>query len=100
MNGYLDLPGVAQVFQLRTTRKIMKTGEEKHTVQYGITSLSPEEASAERLLTIKRGHWSIENKSHWIRDNLLGEDASPSQMRCYSTNPGYFAKCGISYPAI
>ena len=80
LNDYLDWPGVAQVFQLRTTRKIMKTGEEKHTVQYGITSLSPEEASAERLLTIKRGHWSIENKSHWMRDNLLGEDASP--VRC------------------
>ena len=40
------------------------TGEETSKVSYGITSLKPEEASAKRLLTLKRRHWSIENKSH------------------------------------
>ena len=55
----------------------MKTGEATHKVHYGITSLKPEEASAQRLLALRRGHWSIENKSHWMRDVLLGEDASP-----------------------
>ena len=39
-----------------------------------------EEASAERLLSLRRGHWSIENKSHWMRDTLLGKDTSP--VRC------------------
>ncbi len=37
-------------------------------------------ASAERLLSLRRGHWSIENKLHWMRDTLLGEDTSP--VRC------------------
>ncbi len=58
----------------------LKTEEETHKVHYGITSLNPEAASAKRLLALRRGHWSIENKSHWMRDTLLGEDASP--VRC------------------
>ncbi|RKU19941.1 hypothetical protein C6501_01000 [Candidatus Poribacteria bacterium] len=28
----------------------------------------------------RRGHWSIENKSHWMQDTVFGEDASP--VRC------------------
>ena len=80
LNAYLDWPGVAQVMRFRYTRKDLKTGEEIENVHYGIASLSPKEASAERLLAIKRGHWSIENKSHYLRDTQLGEDASP--VRC------------------
>ncbi len=80
LNEYLDWPGIAQVIQYHYTYKNQKTGEETHKVHYGITSLNPEEASAEHLLALRRGHWSIENKSHWMRDTLLGEDASP--VRC------------------
>ena len=80
LNDYLDWPGIAQVIQYHWTDKNLKTGEETHKVHYGRTSLNPEEASAERLLTGQRGHWSIENKSHWMRGTLLGEDASP--VRC------------------
>ena len=50
--------------EYRTIRKNMHTGEETHKVQYGITSLRPEEAAAERLLTLRRRHWTIENKVH------------------------------------
>ncbi len=60
--------------------KVIQTGEETHKVQYGRTSLSPEEAAAERLLTIRRGHWTIENKVHWVRDVVFREDVSP--VRC------------------
>ena len=28
------------------------------------------------MLSFGRGHWSIENRSHWVRDVTLGEDAS------------------------
>ncbi|RKU17211.1 hypothetical protein C6501_04745, partial [Candidatus Poribacteria bacterium] len=80
LNEHLDWPGIAQVIQHHYTYKNLNTGEETTKVQYGITSLTPEAASAERLLEIRRGHWSIENKSHWIRDTQLGEDASP--VRC------------------
>jgi predicted transposase YbfD/YdcC len=45
-------------------------------VAYGITSLSREQADAERLLELNRGHWGIENRLHWIRDETFGEDRS------------------------
>ena len=80
LNAYLEWPGIEQVFQCHYTDKNLNTGEETTKVHYGRTSLTPEEASAEHLLTLKRGHWSIENKSHWMRGTLLGEDAS--SVRC------------------
>ena len=82
LNAYLDWPGIEQVIQYHYTDKNSTTGEEKTKVHYGITSLKPSEASAEHLLALRRGHWSIENKSHWMRDTLIGEDASP--VRCGS----------------
>ena len=44
-------------------------------VSYAITSLSPDEADAERLLAFVRDHWTIENQLHHVRDVTLGEDA-------------------------
>ena len=46
----------------------------------GITTAVHELATAADLLKYKRGHWTIENRSHWIRDVVFGEDAS--QVRC------------------
>jgi hypothetical protein len=41
---------------------------------YGITSLSPQQASAADLLRFDRQHWTIENKLHWVKDVIFGED--------------------------
>ena len=80
LNEYLNWPGVQQVFEYTTERKNITTGVVETQKHYGITSLSPDRASAADLLKYKRGHWSIENRSHWIRDVVFGEDAS--QVRC------------------
>jgi predicted transposase YbfD/YdcC len=74
--GYSDWPGLAQVFQLErsTTRK--KTGEQRHEVVYGVTSLRPERADPQRLLRLVRQHWQIENQTHWVRDVTFDEDRS------------------------
>ena len=77
LNEYLDWPGLQQVFEYTTERKNIATGEVEIYKQYGnLTSLSPQRATAADLLKYKRGHWSIENRSHWIRDVVFGEDAS------------------------
>ena len=81
LNDYIDWPGLAQVYQYQSTREPLKTGEISTTTQYGITSLTPEKASAADLLKLRREHWTIENKSHWVRDTVLGEDASQVQNR-------------------
>ena len=78
--GYSDWPGLAQVFELGRHVIIQKTGEERVEVVYGVTSLSPERATPERLLALVRGQWQIENKSHWVRDVTFDEDRS--QVRC------------------
>jgi hypothetical protein len=45
-------------------------------VVFGIASLPPAQADATRLAALVRGHWGIENRLHWVRDVVCGEDAS------------------------
>lgn len=78
-----DWPGLWQVFELTRTIIVKKTGEVSKETVYGITSLSPEQASPLRLLELVRSHWHIENKSHWVRDVTFDEDRS--QVRCGNT---------------
>jgi predicted transposase YbfD/YdcC len=80
--GYSTWPGLAQVFELGRHVIMQKTGQERVEVVYGVTSLSSERATPGRVLDLVRGHWSIENKSHWVRDVTFDEDRS--QVRCGS----------------
>jgi predicted transposase YbfD/YdcC len=80
LGGYSDWPGLAQVFELGRHVITQKTTEERVEVVYGVTSLNPERGTPEQLLDFVRGHWQIENKSHWVRDVTFDEDRS--QVRC------------------
>ena len=76
MNAYLAAgwPFVAQVAQL--TRTVTKAGKTTSEVVYLITTLSASKASPERLLELNRGHWSVENRLHYVRDVSFKEDRS------------------------
>src|SRR2546421_3319449 len=76
MNAYLapPWPFVAQVAQL--TRTVIKADKTTREVVYLITTLTASKASPERLLDLNRGHWSIENRTHYVRDVTFGEDRS------------------------
>jgi predicted transposase YbfD/YdcC len=76
VNGYVLFPHVQRVFQIERTRTIVKTGETSSTVEYGVTSLTKEKADDAKLLEIVRGHWTIENKVHYVRDMAYDEDRS------------------------
>ena len=41
-----------------------------------MTSLTQKRADASGLLSLVRGHWAIENGSHWVRDVTFDEDRS------------------------
>jgi len=69
-------PGLEQVFKIERTIIKKKSGNQSQEVVYGVTSLTRDRASAEELLKIARGHWTIENKSHWVRDVTYDEDRS------------------------
>jgi predicted transposase YbfD/YdcC len=77
--GSLDWPGATQGFRLeRITWRCPRRGAPRYqrSTVYGITSLPRGRAGAARLQELTRGHWGIENRSHWVRDCLFGEDAS------------------------
>lgn len=74
LNDYLDWPSVGQVFKLERRFTNQLTGEVHHEIQYGLTSLTAQEASPERLLAIVRSEWGIENGLHYRRDVTFQED--------------------------
>jgi len=45
-------------------------------IAHCITSLTPAQASTEKLAGYIRGHWQIENRLHWVRDVTYDEDRS------------------------
>jgi len=45
-------------------------------VVFAITNLSRRQAKPRDLARMMRGHWSIENALHYVRDVTYGEDAS------------------------
>lgn len=81
--GCVDLPtycgfrGVQAVFEVSRRVIARKTGEIVHEQKVlGITSLCPKTYDASCLLGLLRGHWTIENKSHYVRDVTFLEDKS------------------------
>lgn len=69
--------GIAQLFCIKRTRTVVKTGKTTEKYIYGITSLAPATASPSDLIAITRNHWAaIENGLHWVRDVIMGEDNS------------------------
>lgn len=76
INGYVDFPYCGQVACLERYREEIKSGKIQNETVYLITSLSQDDADGERLLNLIRGHWGIENKSHYVRDFTFDEDRS------------------------
>jgi predicted transposase YbfD/YdcC len=74
LNEYLNWPGTAQVGQIESV--VEQNGKISHETRYFITSVPRALGGASQLLVWARGHWSIENRSHYVRDVTLGEDAS------------------------
>ena len=74
LNDYLRMPGVGQVVQRECSRTLMKTRETQKAITYAITSLTHARASVEQLADLWRGQWTIENRSHYVRDETMGED--------------------------
>ena len=72
--AHLAWPGAAQVCRIERTRET--AGRISREIAYAITSLTPEQADPDTLLTLWRAHWLIENRLHWRRDVSLREDHS------------------------
>ena len=87
LNEYSGWPHLAQVCQIERQRTCK--GQVQREIAFAITSLCPQKASPGKLLALIRGHWSIENRLHWVRDVTFDEDRSqvrkgsgPQVMAC------------------
>ncbi|MBA3072780.1 MAG: ISAs1 family transposase [Anaerolineae bacterium] len=74
LNDYLNWPHLGQVFKLERRFTCLATGVVESEVQYGLTSLTAQEADPKRLLKIVRSEWGIENGLHYRRDVTFDED--------------------------
>lgn len=78
---HFDYPQVRQVAELTRTRHIHSTGKDQAEMVYLITNLNSEQASAERLLKLKRDYWQIENNLHYVKDFVFGEDRQTARTK-------------------
>ena len=85
LNDFLAGPGVQQVFRLDHTTTLLKTQHVRAETVYGVTSLSPRRAGAAILLRTVRGQWSIENRSHWVRDMSFPFCTARTRLLCVTS---------------
>jgi len=79
LNDYLDWPGVGQVYRLERKFSWIRQGKVYKTsceIEFGITSLSTNQASPSKVLQARRQHWLIETGLHYRRDVTFHEDAT------------------------
>jgi hypothetical protein len=76
----LGWSSVQQVFRITRERTVWnrqtRSRETSVEMSYGITDMTPTLANAHDLLRQTRGHWGIENRLHYVRDEAFGEDRS------------------------
>ncbi|MCB0833570.1 MAG: transposase [Bacteroidetes bacterium] len=64
-------PGLMQVGRITRQRTIKSTGKTSIESTCFITSLPESSTTPEHLLELNRNHWGIENKLHWVKDNVF-----------------------------
>ncbi|MBU2861000.1 ISAs1 family transposase, partial [Acidithiobacillus ferrooxidans] len=78
----MDFPHLGQAFLILRAIVDRKSGEVSGgDFAFGLTSLASQEANPEQLLALARGHWEIENRSHYVRDTTYDEDRSQIRTR-------------------
>ncbi|MET8252957.1 hypothetical protein [Micromonospora sp. NPDC005197] len=71
----IDFPHAAQALQIRRRRRRLDQPKRFTTeTVYAITDLRVHQARPAQLAAWIRGHWSIENKDHWVRDVTYDDD--------------------------
>lgn len=75
-DGFNPFPYAEQVFRIHRQRFNLHGDPLSEEVVYGITSLRAEQADEAQILDFVRGHWTIENSIHYVRDWTWDEDRS------------------------
>lgn len=85
----LRFPDAALAIQITRTRTTSGSSRTSKQTVHAVTSLGYDDITPAQLADAIRGHWSIENRLHWIRDVTFAEDHSqvrsghgPQVMAC------------------
>ena len=76
----MNFPYARSLIVVRSQRTIKKTGQTSTESRYYLSSAESQAYTPRQWLGLIRGHWAgVENRNHWRRDALLGEDRSRSR---------------------
>ena len=87
----LDWLGLQSLIQVE--RIGSREGKPYQQTNYYISSLA---TSALAFAQGIRGHWGIENRLHWVKDVLFGEDAAPFKDYNAATNWSFIRTIAIN----
>jgi hypothetical protein len=77
----VEFPGIEMILRVDFEVSVAGVTRSRET-RHLITSLGADEVSPRRLMELVRGHWSVENGLHFIKDRWWDED------RQWSIRPG------------
>ncbi|MFF3466098.1 ISAs1 family transposase [Streptomyces sp. NPDC001984] len=77
----LLFPHARQVLRIQRKRRTAGMKRWRTETVYAITDLPVEQATAAEIASQARGHWTVENTVHWVRDVVFGEDLSQIRTR-------------------
>lgn len=91
----LAFPHAAQAIQITRRSRPIKPGTGKRArwrteTVYAICTLTAAQAQPADLARWLKGHWTIENRLHWVRDVTLGEDLHQART---GNGPHVLATC-------
>ena len=88
-------PSARQIVGLNR-RVLLKNGKMTNETVILISSLEPQEASAEDIKKIKRAYWRIESDLHYRLDGILDEDSSRVRTPKAAHVLGMFRRLAVS----
>ena len=76
----IGFPLARTVVGMRSERTVKSTGVTTTEWRFYLSSQEPDERAPENWIGLIRGHWGgVENRNHWRRDALWGEDQTRSR---------------------
>jgi predicted transposase YbfD/YdcC len=76
----IEFPFARTLVAIQSTRTVKRTGQSTFETRYYLSSQEAHERTHPEWIGLIRDHWGgVENRNHWRRDALWGEDRTRSR---------------------